>query len=78
MLNLLGDSRTSTRKLILEVTETAAIDNMDKAVSSLPMRKLGCRIALDDFGSGYSSYGYVRSLPLDYLKIPAALISATY
>lgn len=75
MLNLLADFPHLTRKLILEVTETAAIDNMDKAVSSLrKLRKLGCRIALDDFGSGYSSYGYVRSLPLDYLKIDGTYI----
>lgn len=63
------------KKLILEVTETAAIDNLDVAVRSLrKLRKLGCRIALDDFGSGYSSYTYIRSLPLDYLKIDGTYI----
>ena len=62
-------------KIILEVTETAAIDNLDVAVRSLrKFRELGCRVALDDFGSGYSSYGYVRSLPLDYLKIDGTYI----
>jgi EAL domain-containing protein (putative c-di-GMP-specific phosphodiesterase class I) len=75
MVRLLADHSHLTRKLILEVTETAAIDNMEKAVRSLRrLRKLGCRIALDDFGSGYSSYSYVRSLPLDYLKIDGTYI----
>ncbi|MFP5409692.1 MAG: DUF1631 family protein [Gammaproteobacteria bacterium] len=64
-----------SRKLILEVTETSAIDNLDVAARSLrTLKKLGCRIALDDFGSGYSSYGYIRRLPLDYLKIDGTYI----
>lgn len=64
-----------TKKLILEVTETSAIENLDTAARSLrKLKKLGCRIALDDFGSGYSSYGYIRRLPLDYLKIDGAYI----
>ena len=75
MVSLLSRYPHLTHKLILEVTETAAIDNLDLAVRSLrKLRKLGCRVALDDFGSGYSSYGYVRSLPLDYLKIDGTYI----
>jgi EAL domain-containing protein (putative c-di-GMP-specific phosphodiesterase class I) len=75
LTNLLSGYPHLTRKLILEVTETAAIDNLDVAVRSLrKLRKLGCRVALDDFGSGYSSYGYLRSLPLDYLKIDGIYI----
>ena len=75
LANLLSGYPHLTRKLIFEVTETAAIDNLDVAVRSLrKLRKLGCRVALDDFGSGYSSYGYLRSLPLDYLKIDGIYI----
>jgi len=75
MVSLLSNYPHLTHKLILEVTETAAIDNLDLAVRSLrKLRKLGCRVALDDFGSGYSSYGYIRSLPLDYLKIDGTYI----
>lgn len=75
MISLLGDYPHLTNKIILEVTETAAIDNMDMAAKSLrTLKTLGCRIALDDFGSGYSSYSYMRSLPLDYLKIDGTYI----
>lgn len=75
MLDLLARYPHLAHKLILEVTETAAIDNLDVAVRALrQLRKLGCRVALDDFGSGYSSYSYIRSLPLDYLKIDGTYI----
>ena len=75
LLKLLARYPHLASKLILEVTETAAIDNLDVAVRSLrQLRQRGCRIALDDFGSGYSSYSYIRSLPLDYLKIDGTYI----
>jgi len=75
MVDLLSEFPDVTGKLIFEVTETAAIGNLDAAVRSLrKLRRLGCRIALDDFGSGYSSYSYLRSLPLDYLKIDGTYI----
>jgi len=75
MVHLLSDRPHLAKKLILEVTETAAIDNLDDA--GCPLRKLlkpGCRTTLDDFGSGYRSYRYVRKLPLDYLKIDGTYI----
>lgn len=76
MVRMLSRYPHLASKIILEVTETAAIDNLDVAVRSLrKLRKLGCRVALDDFGSGYSSYGYIRSLPLDYLKIDGTYIN---
>lgn len=75
MLELLAGYPTLAGKLILEVTETAAIGNMETAVRALrKLRRLGCRVALDDFGSGYSSYSYLRQLPLDYLKIDGTYI----
>lgn len=75
MARLLSAHPDLACKLILEVTETAAIDNLDVAARALrALKKLGCRIALDDFGSGYSSYGYIRRLPLDYLKIDGTYI----
>ena len=59
-----------------EVTETAAIGNIDMAGQFFgAMHELGCRLALDDFGSGLSSYGYLRQIPADILKIDGSLIN---
>jgi diguanylate cyclase (GGDEF)-like protein/PAS domain S-box-containing protein len=68
-----SDLRTSgiqARNLILEVTETAAIENMEIARTFADqLAALGCRLALDDFGSGFGSFYYLKHLPFDYLKI---------
>jgi len=62
-------------QLIFEITESIAILHMDNATQFLKsLRSLGCKTALDDFGSGYSSYAYLKDLPADFVKIDGAFI----
>jgi EAL domain-containing protein (putative c-di-GMP-specific phosphodiesterase class I) len=60
-------------RLIIEITETCAIKDLDATRSVLEMLKeLGIKIAIDDFGAGHSSFRNLRELPVDYLKIDGA------
>jgi diguanylate cyclase (GGDEF)-like protein/PAS domain S-box-containing protein len=71
----LGDAGIDGRGLCLEVSETTAIENLDRAKSfSEELTGLGCEFALDDFGSGFASFYNVKHLPFDYLKIDGDFI----
>jgi EAL domain-containing protein (putative c-di-GMP-specific phosphodiesterase class I) len=63
------------QRMILEITETAAIQNIDETAGFVTRAKdLGCRIAIDDFGAGYTSFRNLRRLGVDMIKIDGAFV----
>jgi diguanylate cyclase (GGDEF)-like protein len=61
-------------KLCFELTETASVDNAKANEFIAAVRKLGCQIALDDFGNGLSSFAYLKNLPVDIVKIDSIFV----
>ena len=67
---ILQETGVPPERLILEITESSAMQNPDAAIEMLSkLRQLGVRLALDDFGTGYSSLSHLRDFPIDMLKI---------
>ena len=73
---VLKQTAIDPQNLTLEVTESLAINDMERMIKLLDaIRAKGCRVALDDFGTGYSSLNYIRTMPLDTIKIDRAFVS---
>lgn len=71
----LGQSGVDPRRLVLEITETAAVTDADRAQHFVTkLSGIGCRFAIDDFGTGFTSFGLLKKLPVHYLKIDGSFI----
>jgi len=75
ILEQLDQLQIPPRKVMFEITETAAITNLSQALDFMKaLRARGCRFILDDFGSGLSSFRYLKSLDIEFLKIDGEIV----
>ncbi|MDH3761885.1 MAG: EAL domain-containing protein [Gammaproteobacteria bacterium] len=71
----LSESNIDIKQLCFEITETAVVDNVEKSVEFInSIKELGAKFSLDDFGTGLSSFSYLKQFPVDYLKIDGEFV----
>ncbi len=72
---LTGGRRALTERLVVEITETAAISDIDHTIAFVDaLKELGCKTAIDDFGAGYTSFKNLKLLNVDMVKIDGAFV----
>ncbi len=76
LLEELSETSVPTSNICLEMTETAAVSQLSSAIEFMTtVKNAGCQFALDDFGSGMSSFNYLKNMPVDFVKIDGAFVS---
>ena len=72
---LTGGRKDLTNRMIVEITETTAIQDLDQSINFVDtLKELGCRVAIDDFGAGYTSFKNLKLLNVDMVKIDGAFV----
>ena len=75
VLDRLQRYAVAPERVCFEITETAAVASMVRVIELMnTLRKVGCKFSLDDFGAGMASFGYLKNLPVDYVKIDGSFI----
>jgi EAL domain-containing protein (putative c-di-GMP-specific phosphodiesterase class I) len=75
LVSLLRDRPEVARQLVVEITETAALHDIQESARFVgTLRELGCRVALDDFGAGFTSFRYMQALDVDIVKIDGSFV----
>jgi EAL domain-containing protein (putative c-di-GMP-specific phosphodiesterase class I) len=75
-MSMLRESGVNPNQLVFEITETAAMSEIDVTLTFIKrLKEMGCRFALDDFGAGFSSFYYLKRFDVDYLKIDGSFIT---